>query len=488
MRAPYPPDEEKRIAALKSLEILDTPPEERFDRITRVTAEVFGVPFALISLVDSNRQWFKSCHGLSIQETPRDISFCAHAILGNDIFYVADTKSDPRFADSPLVTEGNIRFYAGIPLAGPEHQMIGTLCIMDRYPRELTEADKQLLKDLGSWAHAEITALHLLRKEVATTRIQLKETEEVFYKFLNGLPVGVFVLDAQGNPFYANQTAEQILGQGINSESDPKTLADQYHVYVEGTNHEYPVHKMPIVRALQGMSTEAEDLEIHRPDGTMSVQVWATPIYNHHGQITHAIAAFQDITSRKRTEKRLATQHGVTLVLSEARTLADAVPKILQSVCESMNWAVGALWRVDVIGGLLRCVEFWHQPGQQFPYFEGLTRKLAISPGIGLPGRVWTSGQPAWIPNIVEDPNFPRTPAALKDDLHAAFAFPVRFQNEVIGVIEFFSKQIQEPDEELLSMLTSLGMQIGQFVGRKQIEELLEDARERYRRLTEKQA
>jgi two-component system, sensor histidine kinase and response regulator len=488
MPAPHPPDEEKRIASLKSLEILDTSPEERFDRITRVTAEVFGVPYALISLVDSNRQWFKSCHGLDIQETPRDISFCAHAILGEDIFYVPDTKSDPRFAESPLVTEGNIRFYAGIPLAGPGHQMIGTLCIMDRYPRELTEADKQLLRDLGSWAHAEITVLHLLRKEVATTKIQLQETEEIFYKFLNGLPVGVFVLDAQGKPFYANQTAEQILGQGVNTESGPEKLSDDYHVYVEGTDHEYPVHKMPIVRALQGMSTEAEDLEIHRPDGSMSVQVWATPIYNQHGQITHAIAAFQDITTRKRTEKRLATQHAVTLVLSEARNLVDAVPKILHAVCETMNWAVGALWRVDVIGGLLHCTHFWNQPDEQFPFFEGLTRKLSLSPGVGLPGRVWMSGQPVWIPNIVEDANFPRTPAALKDGLHAAFAFPVRFQNEVIGVIEFFSKQIQEPDQELLSMLTSLGMQIGQFIGRKQIEELLEDARERYRRLTEKQA
>src|SRR5687768_8701894 len=120
MPAPFPSNEEKRIATLRSLDILDTPPEERFDRITRVAAELFGVPIALISLVDSNRQWFKSCYGLTMNETPRDISFCAHAILGNDIFYVPDTKRDPRFAESPLVTEQNIRFYAGLPLAGPE--------------------------------------------------------------------------------------------------------------------------------------------------------------------------------------------------------------------------------------------------------------------------------------------------------------------------------------------------------------------------------
>jgi two-component system, sensor histidine kinase and response regulator len=486
MAAPVPSSEEKRIAALRSLDLLDTPPEERFDRITRVAAELFGVPIALISLVDADRQWFKSCYGLTITETPRDISFCAHAILGNDIFYVPDTKKDPRFADSPLVSEQSIRFYAGLPLAGPEEQIIGTLCIMDNVPRELTEEDKRLLRDLGAWAHAEITALHLLKREVVFARNELKQTEETFSKFLNGLPVGVFVLDAEGRPCYANQTAEQILGQGIISQNGPEQLANTYHVFLEGTDDKYPPEKMPIVRALKGMSTEAEDMDIHRPEGVMSVQVWATPIFNEHGEITHAIAAFQDITERKRTEKRVATQHGVTLVLSESRTTADAIPKILEAICESMNWSVGALWRVDVISGALRCVEFWHKPNFECPDFEGLTRRLEMASGMGLPGRVWMNGEPAWIPNIVEDPNFPRTPAAMKNGLHAAFGFPVRFQNEVIGVIEFFNRQIQEPDRELLSMLTSLGMQIGQFLGRKQIEEMLDEARERYRRLTEK--
>ena len=486
MAAPIPSNEEKRIASLRSLSILDTPPEERFDRITRVAAELFGVPIALISLVDSNRQWFKSCYGITMNETPRDISFCAHAILGTDIFYVPDTMRDPRFADSPLVSEQSIRFYAGLPLAGPEDHMIGTLCIMDNVPRELTEEDKRLLRDLGAWAHAEITALHLLKREVASARDQLKETEQTFAKFLDGLPVGVFVLDNQGKPCYENKTAEQILGKGIIPEDGAEQLANTYHVYLEGTDQEYPAHKMPIVRALKGLSTEAEDMDIHRPDGVMSVQVWATPIFNEHGEITHAIAAFQDITERKRTEKRLATQHGVTRVLSESRTTAEAIPKILEAICETMNWSVGALWRVDVISGVLRCVEFWHKPNQEFPDFEGLTRRLEMSPGMGLPGRVWVNGEPAWIPNIVEDSNFPRTPAAMKDGLHAAFSFPVRFQNEIIGIIEFFNRQIQEPDRELLSMLNSLGMQIGQFLGRKQIEEMLDDARERYRRLTEK--
>jgi hypothetical protein len=303
---------------------------------------------------------------------------------------------------------------------------------------------------------------------------------------LDGLPVGVFVLDAEGKPCYANQTAQQILGKGVGGATGPDELPNEYHVFLEGTDDIYPAHRMPIVRALKGISTEAEDMDIHRPEGIMSVQVWATPIFNDHGVITHAIAAFQDITGRKRSERRLATQYSVTRVLSESRNTTEAIPKILEAICDSMNWSVGALWRVDVITGALRCVEFWHKLNYECPDFEGLTRKLEMSPGIGLPGRIWVSGKPVWIPNIVEDSNFPRTPAALKDGLHAAFGFPVRFQNEVIGIVEFFNRQIKEPDEELLAMLNSLGMQIGQFLGRKQIEEMLDEARERYRRLMEK--
>ncbi len=483
--AAFPHDEERRLASLRKLEILDTPPEERFDRITRVASELFGVPMALISLVDADRQWFKSRLGLEHNETPRDISFCAHAILGSDVFYVPDTLSDPRFSDSPLVTEDKIRFYAGCPIAGPDDQMIGTLCIMDRYPHDLSDVDKQLLKDLGAWAHAEMTSFHLLRSEIVQNRNLLREKEEEFFRFLDGLPVGVFVVDADGNPHYANRTAEQLLGKGISEKTAPGELSEVYKVYVAGTDREYPVRRLPVVRALGGMSNEAEDLEIHRPDGIMAVQVWATPIYDQHGRITHGIAAFQDITNRKRTEKRLAAQYAVSLAIAESKNLDEASPRILQAIGESMGLSVGAMWLVDSAEGTIHCRDFWHPPDQTLPDFESLTRRFVFPPGIGLPGRIWSRGEPAWVSNIVEDDNFPRTPAALKDGLHAAFGFPIRFQNQVIGVIEFFSKQIHEPDRELLAILNSLGMQIGQFIGRRQIEELLEDTRERYRQLTE---
>ena len=134
MQSPdFPPDEAFRLRTLTSLSILDTPAEERFDRLTRLAQRLFNVPIALVSLIDSNRQWFKSCQGLDVRETPRDVSFCAHAILGNDLLVVPDAAADARFADNPLVTgEPFIRFYAGCPLKAPNGSLLGTLCVIDR--------------------------------------------------------------------------------------------------------------------------------------------------------------------------------------------------------------------------------------------------------------------------------------------------------------------------------------------------------------------
>lgn len=152
-----PPDEAERLASLRALGLLDTPAEERFDRITRLARVLFDVPIALISLVDADRQWFKSRSGLDAEQTPREISFCGHAILGSDLFEIPDATRDERFRDNPLVAgEPDLRFYAGAPLSAPDGRKIGTLCVVDRRPRELTPAQRAALRDLAACAEREI--------------------------------------------------------------------------------------------------------------------------------------------------------------------------------------------------------------------------------------------------------------------------------------------------------------------------------------------
>ncbi|MDH4109768.1 MAG: sensor domain-containing diguanylate cyclase [Gammaproteobacteria bacterium] len=157
-----PPNETQRLRALHSLRVLDTPAEERFDQITRMAKRLFDVPIALISLVDSDRQWFKSRQGLDARETPRDISFCGHAILDEAVFVVENAAQDLRFSDNPLVCGApDIRFYAGCPLHSADGHRIGTLCLIDRVPRTFSASDQALLRDLAALAEQQLRSLSL---------------------------------------------------------------------------------------------------------------------------------------------------------------------------------------------------------------------------------------------------------------------------------------------------------------------------------------
>jgi diguanylate cyclase (GGDEF)-like protein len=161
--APKPADETRRLAALRALNILDTEPEERFDRITRLAQRLFGTSMATVTLVDSDRQWFKSGVGAKPgNENPRDISFCAHAILEPDTMVVADAREDERFADNPLVLgDPNIRFYAGHPVTAPGGEAVGTLCVLDDKPRQGEDFDAEVLRELAEMVEAEIASLSL---------------------------------------------------------------------------------------------------------------------------------------------------------------------------------------------------------------------------------------------------------------------------------------------------------------------------------------
>lgn len=169
-------------------------------------------------------------------------------------------------------------------------------------------------------------------------------------------------------------------------------------------------------------------------------------------------------------QKLLFAQYATTKVLAESATLREAASGILQAICESLDWEYGALWKVDRLAGVVRCTDTWHTPSVEFPEFEALSRRTAFPRGVGLPGRVWADAQPAWIPDASRDTNFPRAPIAASGGLHAALAFPILLVDEVLGVMEFFSREIRQPDTPLLQMLASIGAQIGQFIERRRVQ------------------
>ena len=219
-----------------------------------------------------------------------------------------------------------------------------------------------------------------------------------------------------------------------------------------------------------GRSTLSFENRYRCKDGSYKWLLWSAVIRPERGLI-YCIAA--DVTEQKHEAARLSAQYAVTRVLAEAPTLASATPRILQAVCESLDWSVGAIWRVDQKSKVLRCVETWHMPSAQVKVFDQGTHSQTFPPGIGLPGRVWSQAQPAWIEDVTRDANFPRASIAAQEGLHAAFGFPILLGTQVLGVLEFFSNQIQRPDRRLLEMMSAIGSQIGQFIERKEAEDAL---------------
>jgi PAS domain S-box-containing protein len=212
-------------------------------------------------------------------------------------------------------------------------------------------------------------------------------------------------------------------------------------------------------------------------EGRYWVTYWH-PLRTPSGEIVAVNVAAQEITERKRAEGRLRVQHTVAQILAEAATIEEVTPRILRAIGDCLGWDVGALWRVDREAEALRCVELWHKASIEVPEFERASRQFTFVRGLGLPGRVWSSLEPEYIPDVVPDENFPRGHSAQREGIHAAFAFPILLGREVLGVIEFFSREIRQPDQELLNMLATIGSQIGQFIERKRAEREVHDARD----------
>ena len=177
----------------------------------------------------------------------------------------------------------------------------------------------------------------------------------------------------------------------------------------------------------------------------------------------------QDFAERTEASRRLMAQHAATRALEESASLDDAAPRILQSICEALGWAWSALWVVNPDPNV-RALRFVtsHSASGNLSAFEEVSCSTSFEPGEGLPGRVWSTGRPAWSADVTLDPNFPRAPIARKVGLRGAFAFPIWCEGRALAVMEFFSRDPAEPDEALLAMMGAVGSQIGQFIERKQ--------------------
>ncbi|MHC5724078.1 MAG: GAF domain-containing protein, partial [Nostoc sp.] len=677
----------------------DSRSEPAFDDLTRLASYICGTPIALIGLIDSDREWFKSKVGMDILEAPRDLTFCAHAILQPEILIVPDATQDERFATNPAVTsDPNVRFYAGMPLINPEGYALGTLCVVDYVPRNLSPEQVEALRILSRQVIKQLEMRRNLGSLVLvsdTRKQSQKGRKQFFQRVTAGFGLALAILILIGTLFYqstevlintSNQlnntqltinSLQELLSNIQDAESGQLSyIVTRQNAYLKPyqtaitklapeikelrkltTNHPKQLSQINILEPLiavklnelkktidlrQNLGLDAalevintnqgnnlmsdirniiremenkQTQELHQQlkitktsprnalltlaiatylsflilailyyfiyrevkvrklieetlikernfisavldiasalvivldtqgqivrfnqaceqttgysfdevrerqfwnlfllpedigpvkavfeelrsgagvkkyetywvtkDGSRRLITWINTILaDDKGEVEYIIGTGIDITDvyeelrlRKQAEQHLKAEYATTRVLAESTTINEAMPQILQGICESLGWDLSEFWMLDQQTNRLNLLNSWYEISFEMQQFDILSRQITFAPGISLPGRVWANAEPVWITDVLKDQNFARFQIASEAELHGAFGFPIRSGKKILGVITCFSHQIQQPDPDLAKVMNSIGEQVGQFIERKQSEEQIQ--------------
>jgi PAS domain S-box-containing protein len=336
------------------------------------------------------------------------------------------------------------------------------------YPRLWTPQEERLFQEIGRRLADALTGL-LMFHSLRESERRLDEAQRIAHVgyWDRDLATGRITLSDEACRIFGLQPKERVVD------------LTQWHEHWMTLIHpeDQPRIAEAAAVALRGGPPYDVEYRVVSPGGEVRIIYSRGEVmWDDAGRPRRMFGMMQDITERKRAVQRLVAEHSVTRILAEVATVEEAMPKILQALCECLGWDLSTLWRLDHEAGVLRCAQMWHQPSVEARHFEAATRASTFRLGRGLPGQVWASRVPACIPDVAQDPTFLRARIAAREGLHAAFAFPILLGSEVLGVIDLISREIRQPDQDLLDMMASVGSQIGQFIERKRAEEALRQA------------
>jgi PAS domain S-box-containing protein len=402
----------------------------------------------------------------AVAETVLPESMVHYVLRTRESVILDDAAAQSPFAADPYFRQRQARSVLCLPLLN-QAKLIGVLYLENNLaPRVFAPSRIAVLKLLASQAAISLENSRLYS--------DLQEREAKIRRLVDANIIGIFIWELEGNILEANDTFLRMVGY---------EREDLLSERVRWTDLTPPEWRDRTARAVEEMkitgTAQPWEKEYVRKDGSRVPVLIGSAAFDEPRN--RGVAFVLDLTERKRAEERLRVQHTISQILAEAATIEEVTSKILRAMGEYLGWDVGALWRLDREADALRCVELWHKASIEVPEFERVSRDFTFVPGLGLPGRVWSSLEPKYIPDVVSDEKFPRGPTAQREGLHAAFAFPILLGGEVLGVIEFFSREIRQPDQELLKMLATIGSQIGQFIERKRAEAEARESERRYR-------
>ena len=461
--------------------------DKTLDSVLRFCSQL-GYDQAMISFVDRTDGVIRAARAMGQMTGLVDLT--VRSIDGQDILaevvrdsrpvIVPDSRTDPR-CDQRAIALSGIRGQVVVPLVSD--LVLGTLQVASLQPFDPGKVDLRPLATLASHTARALTGLHQLEEirrlnqtqiqhaeELARSEGALREQTRILQSVLDCMGDGVVVADSNSRFLVFNPAAARILGHG-KSDTAAQDWSRHYEIFVPERTVPYPVDDLPLVRAIRGESVDHAELYIAYPsrdDGTW-ILVTGRPLRDELGQLKGGVVVFHDITGRKKAERRLAAQFETTRVLAEANSPAESIPKILETICECLDWDFGVFWRVDSLSQRLRFGAAWRRLGGLPSALEATDHSMVVERGIGLAGRVWERGLPEWISEIAADRSHLGPFVAETDGFCTAFAVPILLRGECLGVLEFFAAAPRLADLELLEMMGSLGSQIGQFIERHQM-------------------
>jgi steroid delta-isomerase-like uncharacterized protein len=392
-----------------------------------------------------------------------------HVLRTRESVILDDAGIETPFSTDPYFERRHARSVFCLPLTN-QAKLIGALYLENELaPRVFAPARTAVLKLLASQAAISIENSRLYRDAA--------ERESRIRRLVDANIIGIFIWELEGRILEANDAFLALVGY------DREDLAAGHLSWTDLTPPDWRDRDERWTRELVTSGTlQPFEKEYFRKDGSRVPVLIGVAAFEENGN--QGVAFVLDLTDRRRAEQRVLVQHRATRILAEAATLEEAMPKILEALCECLKWDIGAWWRIGREPDLLRCAELFRMPSVEVTQFEAATRACTFPLGVGFVGGVFSSRKPTWIPDVLRDPTFIRASAAAREGLHAALAFPIVLDREIFGVIDLFSREVRKPDDDVLRTMATLGSQIGLFIEHKREQSALQVARAELARVT----